>query len=195
MFDGFTAALDAEITDQKVMDAPQTRQIIRPARSRAASAPATTKGGSPVVDLLPDRVLLADDSFPMLELVGTLLQNCGVANVYPVNCGTAAIEFLYNSVQPIDCVIADLDMPMGTGLNLLQTIRAGVIRGVRPDMCVILFSGLWTTESLNLSRQLDVNGVLAKPFSPTKLRDELVAARRRIFPLDMLRYRGVLLPS
>ena len=68
-------------------------------------------------------------------------------------------------------------------------------RGARPDMCVILFSGLWTTESLKLSRLLDVNGVLAKPFSPTKLRDELVAARRRVFPLDFPRYRGVLLPN
>ena len=176
------------------MDAPQTRQVIRANRSRPATAPAPGKSAPPT-ELLPDRVLLADDSFPMLELMGSLLQNCGVANVYPVNCGSAAIEFLYNAVQPVDCVIADLDMPMGTGLNLLQTIRAGVIRKVRPDMCVILFSGLWTAESLKLSRQLDVNGVLAKPFSPAKLRDELVAARRRVFPLDFPRYRGVLLPS
>ena len=155
----------------------------------------TSLSGVPPLGLMPERVLIADDSLAMLDIIATVLQSLGVVNAYPVNTGSAAINFLYHSPQPVDVVMADLDMPHGTGLNLLQTIRSGAIRNVRPDMCVILFSGLWTTETLTLSRQLDVNGVLAKPFSPGKLRDEIMAARRRVFPLDFNRYRCVSLAN
>jgi two-component system chemotaxis response regulator CheY len=166
--------------------------------SSAGAAPLLTADANsrpePVTDLLPNRVLVVEDSAPVLQLVTMLLGRCGIDHVMSARCGSEAVDVLRGTMQRTDCVISDVMMPAGSGLQLLQAIRSGELRGVRPDMCVVLISACWTPELLKRARELDVSGVLAKPFTLDKIKAELIAARKRIFPLDIQRYRTVALP-
>lgn len=143
---------------------------------------------------MPERVLLADHTPADRDFIALLLQQCGVRHVTGTSTGSEAVTALSSSPSPIDCVIADLKMPSGTGLQFLQVIRCNNIRNARADMCILLMSNAWDKESLNCARTLDVNGVLAKPFTREKLHAEILAARRRFRPIDIHKYRSVSLP-
>ncbi len=137
-----------------------------------------------IADLTPHRVLVADDAPIMRDTLGVILQQCGVKSVTSAKSGKEAFHALRADPKPVDCVVADLCMDDVNGLQLLHAIRCGLAHPVRPDMCVILISGYWDTGSLLIGRQLDVNGVLAKPFTRAKLHAEILASYARWEELD-----------
>jgi two-component system chemotaxis response regulator CheY len=137
------------------------------------------------------RILLADSNADILKFVAGMLRKMRVGEVVPVDSGSRAVEAIKTSPKPFDCILADVDMPQGSGLQLLHAIRTGAVAGARPTMCVVLMLTEATPKVAQAAKQLDVNGVIMKPFRPEALEEAIAKARRRVFPLDMQRYAMV----
>jgi CheY-like chemotaxis protein len=138
-------------------------------------------------------LLVADDDPSALAIVGAMLAKLNVKRVVTAASGSEALDSLRTrGGAPFDCLIADVRMPCGTGLQLLHAVRTTTVsRGFRSDMCVILMSATVSPGLAQLARQLDVNGLIAKPFSLAALQDTIAAARRRVFPLNQHKYASV----
>jgi response regulator of citrate/malate metabolism len=85
-------------------------------------------------------------------------------------------------------------MSAGNGLQLLQAVRTGKIKSLRPDSCFILITGTGDPEIVQVAAELDVSGYLVKPVTLEKLRAAIIKGRSRIFPVNMEKYNSVNLP-
>ncbi|MGE4062192.1 MAG: response regulator [Rhodospirillaceae bacterium] len=147
-----------------------------------------------VSELTFARVLLVDSSPTDRALHTVFLQQAGVRHVVEAGDATQAFNVIIRAQQPFDAVIADIKLSDLSGFRLLQVVRTNEARPMRPDSCFILMSGDWDSAALTLARQLDVSGVLLKPFEPAKLKQQLAAARRRVFAINIPRYLAVITP-
>ena len=137
-------------------------------------------------------LLVVDDEQSTIESVSHLLKRLGATRVAVARSGFEAFTMIANCRERFDCVIADVCMPEGNGLEMLYHIRtATVARNFRPDMCVVLMSGLASETIANVASTLDVNAFLVKPFSVNKLQMAVIAARRRTVPLNQQRYHEI----
>ena len=83
----------------------------------------------------PIRVLHVDDDPQFVETAAALLE--AESERIAVETATSASEGLQRlGAAPVDCVVADYEMPAQTGLELLEAVREE-----RPDLPVILFTG------------------------------------------------------
>jgi CheY-like chemotaxis protein len=134
-------------------------------------------------------VLIVDDDNSTIESLSHLLNRLGAKSVTAARSGMEGFMLIRENRDRFDCVISDICMPEGNGLELLYQIRtATVARNFRPDMCVLLMSGLASATIAGLARRLDVNAFLVKPFTISKLQMAVISARRRSFPLNQRRY-------
>jgi DNA-binding NtrC family response regulator len=136
--------------------------------------------------------LIVDDDKSSSDGLSHLLRRLGASKISVAYSGEEAFTLLGKADRCFDCVIADIFMPKGNGLELLYHVRTTALaRHFRPDMCVILMSGMASTEVAAVARHLDANAFLIKPFSINKLQLTITAARRRVFPLNRNRYAEV----
>lgn len=70
---------------------------------------------------MPDRVLVVDDDPALLSLEAAILEAQGY-EVTPAEGGPAAIALL-RAGQDFDVVVSDLDMPVKSGMDVLEAIR------------------------------------------------------------------------
>jgi len=109
------------------------------------------------------RILIADDSPSMRQLVSFALEDSGY-DVIAASDGTEALEKLKG--QDVDMVITDLNMPHMNGIELIKRLRNGAGFGLKPIIML-------TTESCEDMRQQGRNagasGWITKPFTPEKL--------------------------
>jgi two-component system chemotaxis response regulator CheY len=138
------------------------------------------------------KVLVADDQPAVVTILERVLPTLGTSCVVTVPNGSSAIDAINAPGNAFDCVIADIYMQPGTGLQLLHAIRNGQVQRAKMDLCFVLMTGKPSAEIANLARELDVNGFIAKPFTPQSLGATLVKARRRVFPIDMAKYARVI---
>jgi CheY-like chemotaxis protein len=78
-------------------------------------------------------VLLADDNDDIRELLQEFLEGAGYAVIAAAD-GQEAIDHL--AASGIDLIIADINMPRRTGLEVLRTVREQL-----PEVPVIMLSG------------------------------------------------------
>jgi PAS domain S-box-containing protein len=107
-------------------------------------------------------ILAVDDDNLVLANVAVMLEDLG-HNVIAVGSGTRALEAI-NSTPDIDLVVTDQAMPVMTGLQLIEEIRAR-----RPAMPVILATG-YAELPQGVSASI---GRLAKPFTQRALAEVL----------------------
>ncbi|MCK6439413.1 MAG: response regulator [Planctomycetes bacterium] len=110
-----------------------------------------------------ETILVIDDSPTIRRLLSHSLKNLGYSIVLAED-GLQGLEKL--SVEDIDIVIVDLNMPNMDGLEFTREVRAST---VHRDMPIIML----TTESSEQDRarglSAGVNTYLVKPTSPEKL--------------------------
>ena len=136
--------------------------------------------------------LLVDDDPTTLDSLRSLLTRLGAESITVAYTADEAYQLALKARNRFDCLIADVRMPGGSGLELLHRIRtATTARGFRPDMCVVLMSGVASADVAKLARTLDVSAFLVKPFSVHSLQMAVSSARRRTFPLDQRRYARI----
>ncbi|MBK1886467.1 HDOD domain-containing protein [Marinobacter sp. DY40_1A1] len=113
-------------------------------------------------------VLILEDD----ELVGDLLETV-VAGAYP-----GAVIRLFTQVQsaisnwqkkPADLVIADWNLPDGSGLELIRAVRQ-----TSRDVPVLMISGRADRDSILAAAHLGISGYVSKPFQVDMLHKRLL---------------------
>jgi len=109
------------------------------------------------------RILIADDSPSMRQLVSFSLEDAGY-EVLTAADGTEALEKLKGN--SIDMIITDLNMPKMNGIELIKKLRNGAGFGFRPILML-------TTESCDdmkmQGKEAGASAWIIKPFTPEKL--------------------------
>jgi two-component system, OmpR family, response regulator len=115
------------------------------------------------------RLLLVDDAEDIRMISCISLERVGRWTVVSVASGEAALRALEHE-GPFDAVLLDVMMPGMDGPTTLQQLQA---HGLPPAVPVIFL----TAKAQSAERQrlmfLGAAGVIAKPFDPLKLPDEI----------------------
>ncbi|MEO0630029.1 MAG: chemotaxis protein [Planctomycetota bacterium] len=116
------------------------------------------------VDRGSKRVILAEDSPFMRDLMQRVLVNSGYTQLEVYSNGTDAWNAIEASTEenPVDAVISDIEMPKMDGLHLCKRIRASKNECVT-DLPVVLFSSLISDDNLKKGKQVGASAQMAKP--------------------------------
>jgi PAS domain S-box-containing protein len=135
------------------------------------AAGARSPGPAPETSIRPkghgELVLVVDDEDDIRTILRNVLTSSGY-RVLEAADGAGAVAVLSRAGNTVDLVVTDMRMP---GMDGLETIRA--LRGVRPDVPIVLISGLHTQTLSDEAAELGVRHVLAKPFSSALLLQSL----------------------
>lgn len=138
-----------------------------PPPADAAVAPA----GDRATDEL--RALVVDDEDSVLLFTRRALERRGWA-VTTRQDAAGALAYLRYGPEPVDIVLVDQHMPLMSGLELARTLAAE-----RPDLPVVIASGVLAPDVRLAGTAAGVAGFLVKPFDPDTLADLLRAAAGR----------------
>lgn len=115
------------------------------------------------------RLLLVDDEDAIREIARLSLERVGQWAVNAVSSGRAAIE--QAELDPsFDAVLLDVMMPGLDGPSTLRALRQGPLSAVVP---VIFLTAKLQPADRERLRQLGAAGVIAKPFDPIALPEQL----------------------
>jgi len=109
------------------------------------------------------KVLIVDDEIHIVHVVAIKLRNNGY-EVISANNGAEAYE-LACSMMP-DIIVTDYQMPIMTGIELVEKLRENVLT---KDMPVIMLTARSFAISKEKQEQLQIADCLSKPFSPREL--------------------------
>ncbi len=139
-------------------------------------------------------ILLVDGDRSHLVALTRMVQAMRVGFLTIANSGRDAFAKWNSTGKVVDCCIAACRMPEGNGFQLLQAVRTGVLRNVRPDSCVILVTDTGDAATVAAAAQLDVNGLLVKPVTQDRLGAAILKGRKRIVKVDFNAYKQVDIP-
>lgn len=111
------------------------------------------------------RVLIVDDEPAMLDVVRDIVQQADCQVMLAGNVNEA-----HNTInsQHLDLLITDVNLPDGTGLELLSEMRR-----LHPDAAAVVMSGSPSTESAVIALRGGAVDFLTKPFSADQLADRV----------------------
>jgi two-component system OmpR family response regulator len=115
------------------------------------------------------RVLLVDDAEDVRAIATISLERVGGWTVVAVPSGQAALDVLARPPE-FDAVLLDVMMPGMDGPATLREIRRS---GVADGLTAVFLTAKTDAAELNRLRSLGAAGVIAKPFDPMRLADEL----------------------
>lgn len=124
------------------------------------------------VPVAPMNVLVVDDEADVRDFVKSALEVRG-HRVTAIADGASAVrelETLAHASAPV--VLVDMTMPVVDGRAVIQALR-----GAGCELATVIMSGHAASHLAEWSRDLDVDGVLAKPFTPSELENALALAR------------------
>ena len=121
------------------------------------------------------RILIVEDDRQNREGLQALVANAGFQVVGAADYD-GAVELLQS--QRFDLLITDLDLPGGTGLDLVQHARA-----FSPRIATILVTAFGCSEVRRQARELELAGYFEKPCDPVALMELVNSSigRRRMF--------------
>jgi two-component system, chemotaxis family, chemotaxis protein CheY len=148
------------------------------------------------LQLTGSTILVVDDEEFMRDLIGKLLTDLEVGKIYYAASVAQAIGLLEENVNEIDCILSDFKMPGQTGIEFLQSVRAGNTPAPR-DIPFAMLTAHADKFVLGLAMALDVDAFIAKPVSKNTLQKRLETvlgqARPELPPARI--YSGVQLGS
>ncbi len=114
------------------------------------------------------KVLVVDDQNSVRQMTRMTLEELGFKHIHEAENGVKAMETA--SLQPLDLIISDYNMPEMDGLGLLRAVRGHpVVRKVP----FILLTGRGDRELVVKAAQAGVNNYLVKPFTAAILREKI----------------------
>jgi len=114
------------------------------------------------------KVLVVDDQNSVRQMTRMTLEQIGIRYIHEAENGVRAMEIA--SLQPLDLIISDFNMPEMDGLGLLRSVRGHpAVRKVP----FILLTGRGDRELVVKAAQAGVNNYLVKPFTAAILREKV----------------------
>lgn len=110
-----------------------------------------------------NKVLIADDEVHIIHVVAIKLRNNGY-DVLSAGNGAEAFELV--CAERPDIIVTDYQMPLMTGIELIEKMRANA---ATRDIPVILLTARSFAISQEQQESLGVSACLSKPFSPKEL--------------------------
>lgn len=118
-------------------------------------------------------VLVVDDAATMRRIVKGLLHELGFKNMREAENGSAALDELKR--KKADLVVADWNMPVMTGIDMLRAIRSDDgLKGIP----VLMVTAEAKKENIVAALQAGVSNYIVKPFNAKTLEEKL----NKIFP-------------
>jgi len=114
------------------------------------------------------RVLIVDDQYSVRQMTRMTLEEIGMRQIHEAENGKQAMETA--SLQPLDLIISDYNMPEMDGLGFLRALRGHPIARKVP---FILLTGRGDRELVVKAAQAGVNNYLIKPFTAEILRTKI----------------------
>lgn len=114
------------------------------------------------------KVLIVDDQNSVRQMTRITLGELGIGVVHEAENGVGAIQTA--TLQPIDLIISDYNMPEMDGLALLRAVRGHAAIRKLP---FILLTGRGDRELVVKAAQAGVNNYLVKPFTRETLRGKI----------------------
>ncbi|WP_457574453.1 PAS domain S-box protein [Desulfolithobacter sp.] len=105
------------------------------------------------------RVILVDDERQIVDYEVQVLEKAGYV-VTSFTSSVAALEKIKEDIHAFDLLVTDMAMPEMTGLQLIEEVRA-----LRPEMPVLLCTGYSEHVTAKSSKEMGIDGYLAKPFT------------------------------
>jgi len=109
------------------------------------------------------KVLVVDDEIHIVQVVAIKLRNNGFE---VITCENGAQAFQLASKQKPDIVITDVQMPVMTGLELVQNLRS---KPDTADIPVIMLTARDFAIEDSQKKELNISACVSKPFSPREL--------------------------
>ena len=113
------------------------------------------------------RILLVDDEQQIIDYEVQALEKAGYVT-YATTSSREALSIFNKHAQTLDLVITDMAMPEMTGLQLFQEIRK-----IHQDIPVLLCTGYSEHVTADSSKNIGIDGYLAKPFTAEQLAGEV----------------------
>jgi two-component system chemotaxis response regulator CheY len=114
------------------------------------------------------KVLVVDDQNSVRQMTRMTLEEIGVRVIHEAENGKAAMDTA--SLQPLDLIISDFNMPEMDGLGLLRAVRGHPVARRVP---FILLTGRGDRELVVKAAQAGANNYLIKPFTAQVLREKI----------------------
>ncbi len=114
------------------------------------------------------RVLVVDDQTSVRQMTRLTLEQIGVKVIHEAENGSEAVEKA--TLQPLDLIISDYNMPEMDGLGLLRAIRGHPSARRVP---FILVTGRGDRELVVKAAQAGANNYVVKPFTADILRTKI----------------------
>jgi signal transduction histidine kinase/CheY-like chemotaxis protein len=162
-----------------LLPAAEEDPIVLPALPMAPSGPHHAAEAESQVRAKSELVLVVDDEPLVRELAAEVLERAGFRTLVAGD-GDEGLTSFQAHADAIALVVLDRTMPGLDGLELLERLRT-----LRPNLPVILSSGYTEERSSTRLRELGVDAVLHKPWSPRDLvaaAVELAVAKSAIKP-------------
>ena len=118
-------------------------------------------------------VLVVDDAATMRRIVKGLLHELGFKNMREAENGSVALDELKR--KKADLVVADWNMPVMTGIDMLRAIRSD--DGLK-SIPVLMVTAEAKKDNIVEALQAGVNNYIVKPFNAKTLEEKL----NKIFP-------------
>lgn len=109
------------------------------------------------------KVLVVDDEIHIVQVVAVKLRNNGF-DVITCENGAQALDLASN--EKPDIVVTDFQMPVMTGLELIENLRS---RPATADIPVVLLTARGFAIEDGQKENLKISACLSKPFSPREL--------------------------
>jgi len=114
-----------------------------------------------------ERILFIDDEKDVVDVWERILTSLGY-QVTASESPRTAMDLFQQSPEKFDVIITDLDMPQINGLSLIRAVK-----DIRPDIRIIVHSGIKTREYEQGAADLDITCFLQKPVSIEKMTQAL----------------------
>src|SRR3974390_183189 len=118
------------------------------------------------------RFLIVDDNAHMRRILRMLLHGFGAREAYEAEDGPAGLD-AFNNHQP-DIIIADWEMPILNGIELVRMIRQPG-GNANPYVPVVMLTGHLERDCVIAARDAGVTEFLAKPISAKALYDRILS--------------------
>ena len=105
-----------------------------------------------------ETILIAEDDPMLLQIIPRLLEEHGYRTLVAAN-GDEAVQLFRTHADTIDLLLFDVVMPICTGIEAVQQIRA-----LRPDIPVLFTSGYSQTDMVEEISALENCTMIGKPF-------------------------------